>query len=351
MMGRHLPASAFRRLGRMASIATAIAVVSPAAPTFGQDFYKGKTVTITTGFGSGGGFDNYMRLVAQHLGGFIPGNPVIKPVNRPGAGGRLDANLTFTSDPKDGTHIALLGPWIATEPLFEVPGANFDPTKFNWLVSASRDVSTCMFWKRSGISTFADLVKKGEVSIGSTGPTSVTTTDALLLNEFFGTKIKVVHGFKGTNDAFLAAERGEMDGACGVWVSSVQSSYSSPIKSEEANVIVQLGTWRHPAFPQATHILEDLKPNAEDTKVIKLVLSQLDMARPFVMPPGVPDERVKIMRTAFERMLNDPQFLETAKKRSLDVLPVSGEQIQKLIAEMYASPKPVVARAKKLVGY
>jgi tripartite-type tricarboxylate transporter receptor subunit TctC len=340
------------RCSTSGAVALALMVSAAAVPAAAQqDFYAGKTLTLTTGFGSGGGFDNYMRLVAQYLAEHIPGKPVIKPVNRPGAGGRLDANLVFSSDPKDGTHIALLAPWIATEPLFEVPGANFEPTKFNWLVSASRDVSTCMFWTRTGIRTFDDLVKKGEVSVGSTGPTAVTTTDALLLNAFFGTKIKVVHGFKGTNDAFLAAERGEMDGACGVWVSSVNSSYSAPIKSGAANVIVQLGTWRHPDFPKATHILEDLKPSPEATEVIRLVLGQLDMARPFVAPPGVPAERVAILRKAFESMLKDPKFLDTAKKRSLDVLPVSGDEIQRLIAKMYASPKHIVDQAKKLVGY
>lgn len=340
--------------GRVAGAVAALAVLAFAgagSAAAQQDFYAGKTLTITTGFGPGGGFDNYMRLVAQFLPAHIPGSPVIKPVNRPGAGGRMDANLVFSADPKDGTHIALLGPWIATEPLFGVPGANFDPVKFNWLVSASRDVSTCMFWKRTGILTFQDLVKAGEVSTGSTGPTAVTTTDALILNAFFGTKIKVVHGFKGTNDAFLAAEKGEMHGACGLWVSSVNSSYSAPLKSGDANVIVQLGTWRHPAFPKATHILEDLKPKAEDAQVIRLVLAQLDMARPFVAPPGVPAERVAILRKAFDSMLKDPKFLETAKQRHLDVLPVSGEQIQKLIAGMYASPKHIVEQAKKLVGY
>lgn len=338
-------------MGRRLSLVSAIAAASIAMVTSAgaQDFYQGKTLTISTGFGSGGGFDNYMRLVSQYLSSHIPGNPLVKPVNRPGAGGRMDANVHYSADPKDGTHIALLGPWIATEPLLGVPGANFDATKFNWLISAARDVSTCMFWKRTGILSFADLVKKGEVSIGSTGPTSVTTTDALLLNAIFGTKIKVIHGFKGTNDAFLAAERGEMDGACGMWVSSVTSSYMAPIKSGEASVIVQLGTWRHPTFPNATHVLEDLKPSPEDAQVIRVVLAQLDMARPFVAPPGVPAERVAILRKAFESLVKDPAFLATAKQRGLEVVPVSGDRIQEMITAIYATPKPIIERVKKII--
>ena len=338
-----------RALAAMAAAALLGLTIAPAAAQ--QDFYKGRTITLTTGFGSGGGFDNYMRLFAQFLGSHIPGNPLIKPVNRPGAGGRMDANLLFSADPKDGTAIALLPPWIVTEPLFGVPGANFEPTRFNWLISAARDVSSCMFWRRTGILTFADLVKAGEVSVGSTGPTAVTTTAALLLNLIFGTRIKPVHGFKGTNEAFLAAERGEMHGACGMWVSSITSSYMAPISAGEANVIVQLGTWRHPLFPKAAHVIEDLKPKPDDERLIRLVLAQLDMARPFAAPPGVPEERVGILRKAFESLLRDPAFLDAAKQRRLDVIPVSGEEIQKLIAQTYATPGPIVERAKAVVGY
>lgn len=316
-----------------------------------DDFYAGKTITISTGFGSGGGFDNYMRVVAQFLGNHIPGKPLVKPVNRPGAGGRTDANLLYSADPKDGTFIGLLGPWIASEPLFGVPGANFDPTKFHWLISAARDVSTCMFWKQSKIVTFDDLLKKGEATVGSPGPTSTNTTDAMLLNAIFGTKIKVVLGFKGTNDAFLAAERGELDGVCGMWVSSVASSFMSPIDSGAATVVVQLGTWKHPKFPKATHVFEDLKSSPEDQEAMRLSLAQLDMARPFVAPPGVPAERVAILRKAFESLVKDREFVAFATQRNLEVAPVSGDEIQNMIAKMYATPKPVVERVKKIMGY
>lgn len=339
--------------GSSAAAVAASVVISclAVAPAYAQDFYKGKTISISTGFGVGGGFDNYLRVVAQHLGDHIPGNPAIKPVNRPGAGGRTDANLLYASDPKDGTFLALLGPWLATEPLFGVDSARFDSSKFNWLISMASDVSTCMFWKKSGISTFDDLKKKGEVTTGSSGPTATQTTDALLLNAIFGTKIKVVHGFKGTNESFLAAERGELDGVCGMWVSSVNSSFSAPLKSGDANVVVQLGTWRHPDFPKATHVFEDLKPSPEDAQAMRLVLAQLDMARPFAAPPDVPADRIEILRKAFESLAKDPKFLETAQKRQLEVKPVSGARIQQMIAELYAAPKHIVERAKKIGGY
>lgn len=326
-------------------------VVAAAVGTAAQEFYKDKTVTISIGSGVGGGFDTYARTVAQYLGRHIPGNPTIKPSNRPGAGGRGNANLLYVRDPKDGTHIGLLGPWLVTEPLFGVPGVEFDPTGFNWLMSTARDVSTCMFWKRSGIQSFEDLRKKGEVTVGASGPTAITATDAYVLNAMFGTKIKVILGFKGTAEGVLAVERGELDGHCGMWVSSVTSRYMRPINAGEATVVVQLGTWRHPQFPKAVHIIEDLKPSTDDVATLKLVYAQLDMARPFAAPPGVPADRIAILRRAFEQLMKDKEFLAEAERRGLEVAPVPGSEIQKQIAAMYATPKPIVDRARKLMGY
>ncbi len=331
--------------------AAVLAAGSALGPAAADDFYKDKTITLSIGSGVGGGFDSYARTVAQYLGNHIPGKPTVKPVNRPGAGGRSNANLLYVRDPKDGTHIGLLGPWLVTEPLFELQGVEFDATKFNWLISTARDVSTCMFWKKSGITSFDDLLKKGEVTVGASGPTAVTATDAYLLNAMFGTKLKVILGFKGTAEGVLAAERGELDGHCGMWVSSVTSRYMGTIESGAATVVVQLGSWRHPQFPKATHILEDLNPSAEDRQMAKLVFSQLDMARPFVAPPGVPADRIAILRNGFEALVKDPAFLDEAKKRGLEVVPVSGAEIEKQIAEIYAVPKPIVARTKKILGY
>ncbi len=328
-----------------------LAVAFASSPVGADDFFKDKSITISIGSGVGGGFDTYARTVAQFLGRHIPGNPSIRPVNRPGAGGRGNANLLYVRDPKDGTHIGLLGPWLVVEPLFDQPGVEFDVTKFQWLMSTARDVSTCVFWKRSGITNFAELQKKAEVTVGASGPTAVTATDAYVLNAIFGTKMKVILGFKGTAEGVLAAERGELDGHCGMWVSSVTSRYMRPIETGEASVVVQLGSWRHPRFPKATHVLEDLNPSPEDRQVLKLVFSQLDMARPFVAPPGVPADRIAILRKGFEAMVKDREFIEEATRRGLELDPVPGSDIERQIAEIYAVPKPIVARAKKLLGY
>lgn len=339
-----------RGCSRVAALLLAV-LLAPLAPAIADDFYKDKTITISIGSGVGGGFDTYGRTVAQFLGKHIPGNPTIKPVNRPGAGGRANANLLYLSDPKDGTYIGLLGPWLITEPLLELPGVQFDVTKFNWLMSTAKDVSTCMFWQKSGIRTFEDLVRKPEVTVGASGPTAVTATDAYLLNAIFGTKMKVILGFKGTAEGVLAAERGELDGHCGMWVSSVTSRYMDIIKRGDASVVVQLGSWRHPEFPKATHILEDLKPSEADRQAIRLVFAQLDIARPFVAPPGVPAARLATLRQAFEAMVKDREFLAEAERRRLEVIPVSSTEVERQIKDIYATPKPIVARVKKIMGY
>ena len=319
-------------------------------PAAADEFFKDKTITLSIGSGVGGGFDIYARTVAQFLGRHIPGNPTIRPVNRPGAGGRGSASLLYAVDPKDGTYIGLLGPWLVIEPLFGVQGPEFDPTRLNWLMSTARDVSACMFWKRSGVTAFDDL-RKREVSVGASGPTAITATDAYVLNAVFGTRIKVVLGFKGTAETIMAAERGEVDGSCGMWISSVTSRYMRPLQAGEATLVVQLGMWRHPMFPKVPHILEDLSPPAEDRAAIRLLYAQLDMARPFAAPPGVPAERVALLRAAFERLVVDKDFLAEADKRALEVVGVPGTRIEALIREMYATPKPIVERAKRMSGY
>lgn len=334
----------------LASAAALTVTFAQIQPSAAQDFFKDKTITLSIGSGVGGGFDIYGRTVAQFLGKHIPGNPTIKPVNRPGAGGRASANLLFAVDPKDGTYIGLLGPWLVTEPLFGVQGPEFDPTRLNWLMSPARDVSACMFWKRSGITTFADLRSK-EVTVGASGPTAITATDAYVLNAIFGARIKIILGFKGTAETIMAAERGELDGSCGMWISTVTSRYMRPLENGDAAMVVQLGMVRHRMFPKVPHILDDLNPSADDRAAIKLLYAQLDMARPFAAPPGVPEDRVAMLRAAFERLVKDREFLAEAEKRALEVEPVPGARIQELIAEMYATPKPIVERAKKMSGY
>lgn len=336
-------------LAKVIAAGIAAAVLAAGAAQAQESFYKGKTLRFASGVSPGGGFDLITRLFAEFLPRHIPGNPVIVSENRPGAGGRVLANWLYNVAAKDGTQAGMIGPWTVLEPLWKTSGANFDPTKFSWLINANREASSCVFWKGRGVETFEDMRRK-EVTIGSNVPTSTMTQDAMALNVMLGTKIKIVQGYKGTNDAILAAERGEVDGACGIWASSATSAYAAQIKRGDLKVPVQLGLQDHPDFA-GIHNPVPTVTKPEDKLAMKLIFGQLEIARPFAMPPGVPADRVATMRKAFEATVKDPDFVAAAQKRGFVFRSVPGEKVQSIIEEMYATPAPVVERVKKILGY
>ncbi|MDP4594805.1 MAG: hypothetical protein NWT00_09660 [Beijerinckiaceae bacterium] len=338
----------FRAFGVVAVLATTCAGIC-ASSAGAEDFYKGKTITLTIAAGPGGGFDTIARTLVEYLPKHIPGNPRISPQNRPGAGGRVAANWFYNLAAKDGTQVAMLGPWSAFEPFWDVPGVKFDPPKFNWLVSANRETSSCVFSKISGIKTFADM-KRPNIRVGSYGPTSAQTQDAYALNALLGTNMKVVHGYKGTKDTMIAVERGELEGTCGIWASSAMSAFSGPIKSGALKLVVQLGMNDHPDFKGLENPVKQVT-NAGDRAALALIFGQLEIARPFALPPGTPADRVAIMRKAFWDTLQDKELIAAAHKRGLDFRPLEGEKVQSFIGDLFKTPKEVSVRAKKILGY
>jgi tripartite-type tricarboxylate transporter receptor subunit TctC len=333
-----------------AALAAAGFVAWGAASATAADFYKGKTVSIYVGSGAGGGFDTYARAVGRHLSKHIPGNPAIKVQNRPGAGGRGNANLVYVSDPQDGTVIGALGPWLALEPLWGQPGVKFDPPKFKWLISLGREVSTCVFFNKSGATDIKALMKKKKIVMGASGPTSSMASDAFIMKDVLKLPIQVIVGFKGSRRAFMAAEKGELDGNCGLWYSSLQAQYMGPVKEGKANVTLQMGRHPHPKLKDVPFLYDIAKPKELARKAMDLVFTQMDLARPYVMGPKVPDAQVKTMRKAFMDLAKDPEFLATAAKLKINIDVVTGEEIQDLLQKAYNSPKDVVARARKMIN-
>jgi len=320
------------------------------SPAFAQaDFYRGKTISVDIGADVGGGFDAYGRVIAEFLGRHVPGSPTVTPQNRPGAGGRVTANWLYNVAPKDGTSIGVFGGWIAFEPMWGIAGVQFDATKFNWLGNANREVTTCGFWNR-GKGSSLDSLKAAETLVGSYGATTSMTQDAIALNALLGTKIKIIHGYKGTRDVVLAAERGEVDGSCGLWMSSVKSSYQKYLDTGELRIVVQMGLERHPELPNVPNAA-DMITSDDDRQAFNLIFGQLEVARPVAAPPGVPAERVAILRKALAATFADPEFVATATKRGLEIRPLDGERMQTFVQEIYAAPKPVVARVTKMMGY
>ncbi len=320
----------------LALAASASAIAQPAA-----DFYKGKTIELHIGYTSGGGYDVYGRIVARHMGRHIPGNPQIVPKNTPGAGSLRAANWLYSAAPKDGTAIATVARGAAFDPLLGVTAAQFDGNKFNWIGSANDEVSVCVSWKDSGITTYEDLLTK-ELVVGGTGPTADTDQFPKVMNAVLGTKLKLIPGYPGGNDISMALERGEVKGRCAWSWSSVISTRMNWYKDKTVHVLIQLALQKHPDLPNVPLIM-DLAKTEEQRQILTLVFARQTMGRPFMAPPGVPADRVAILRKAFMETMKDKEFLAEAEKGQLEITPVSGEALQALVAKGYAVD-PVIAK-------
>jgi tripartite-type tricarboxylate transporter receptor subunit TctC len=310
-----------------------------------EDFYKGKSVQMIIGYSVGGGYDTYARLLARHIGNQIPGRPNVVPQNMPGAGSVKAANFIYEAAPKDGTAIATFGRTIPVAPLFGSSGATFDSTKLGWLGSISNDTSLCITSDKSAVKTWDDFLTKPS-TFGGEGAGSDPDVFTLLFKNVFGAKVKLVTGYPGTNDQSLAMERGEIDGFCGLSYSTLKARHPEWLKNKSVNIIVQAAFKKEPELPDVPLAI-DLAKNQEQLQVVKLLLVGQEMARPYAVPPGIPADRKAALISAFDRTMKDPAFLAEAQKQNLDVNPVSGKNVEALLAEVYATPKDIIDKAAK----
>lgn len=331
-------------------IAGATALVSLCATAHAQEdtFFKGKEISIDIGFGPGGGYDTYGRLMSRHFGKFIPGNPTVVARNVPGAGGVKLAAEIYNVAPKDGTRLGLFAATTALEPLFGNTDAKYETTKFTWIGNLDSDVSSCGTWKHTGIKTWEDMKTK-EATFGATGPAAITSIHPNVVGALLGLKTKVALGYQGTRDVNLAMQKGEVDGTCGLYMSSIRSQYQQNVDSGELTIWITLGEKRTKDFPKVPSIFELLK-NDEDRKLADLIFGSDAVGRPIAAPPGLAPERAATLRKAFDAMVNDAAFLAEAKKIGLSVDPMNGPTVQKTFASFYETPKPIVQRAMKAMG-
>jgi tripartite-type tricarboxylate transporter receptor subunit TctC len=327
----------------MAGILGAALAPLPASADAVADFYSGKTITVMIGYSAGGGYDTYARTVARHMGKHIPGNPNLIAKNRPGAGSMKLANELYNTLPKDGTTIGIIGRGLLMEPLFGTEQAKFDPGEFNWLGSANNEVSVCVSWHTSPVETVEDMMTKTLI-VGGTGPGADTDTFPKVLNNVIGTKLKLITGYPGGNDILLAMERGEVDGRCGYSWSSAKSRKADWLKEGKMRVLVQMSTAKHPDLPDVPFVM-DLAKTDKDRQVLALIFARQAWGRPFLAPPGIPEDRVTALQAAFMATMADPEFLADAEKQNLEITPISGEEIGTLIRDLYASPKDIIAAA------
>ena len=311
-----------------------------------EEFYKGKTVSLLIGYSVGGGYDAYARLLARHFGKHLPGNPNVVPQNMSGAGSLKAANYLYSVAPKDGSVIGTFSRSQGIAPLLDK--AEFDSTKFTWLGSVTDEVSLCVTRHDAPVKTFSELLAT-PATFGSEGAGSDPNIFALFYRNVLGAKIKIVTGYPGTNEIQLATERGEVDGLCGLSWSTLKGRYPHWLTGKKANILVQAGIKMQPELPDVPSASE-LANQPDQRQILKLMLIGQAMARPFTAPPGIPADRKAALIAAFERTTKDPDFLAEAEKLNFEVNPVGADKLDALLAEAYAMPKDVIAKAAKAMS-
>ncbi|MEA2987004.1 MAG: hypothetical protein QOD94_3258 [Alphaproteobacteria bacterium] len=310
--------------------------------------YEGKQLRMIIPSGAGGGYDTYARVLAAHLEKHLPGKPNIINQNMPGASGMIATNWGASeAAPRDGSVIVATYNALLLEPLFDNAAAKYDPRKFEWIGSIGKQQQICVTWHASPIKKI-EQAKDREVIVSATGVTGNSATMPKMLNTMLNTKFKVVTGYT-TSESRLAVERGEAEGICGLSYSTLKASNADWIINNRINVLVQTGATVQTGLEKVP-LLIDLVSDADTKKVLEILAYPEEMGRPFFMPAGTPKEYVEVMRKAFDATMKDPAFLADAEKARLEVEPVGGAQMEKMIKAVFETPKALIERAGKLKG-
>ena len=335
-----------RRIASVLSLAGALA----GSPAGAADFYAGKQITFVIGSAPGGGYDIYGRTVARHLPKHIPGAPVIVVQNMNGASTMRAAGYIYNVAAKDGTVIGAISPGAVVGPLLEGKAdALYDPTKFVYLATANNSARVCATFATSKTKTFADALKQ-ETIIGSVAEGGSTRDYAYLHKNTSKAKFRVISGYKGTPDVILAMERGEVDGICGLDWSSLRAQKADFIRDGKLNILVQTGLEPNDELTRmGVPPIWRFFDNEEDRAVAELVIAQQLFGRPYIAPPGSPEEAVKILRAAFLAALDDPALLADAERSQIDLAPAGGERVQEGVRKIYAAPARIVDRARDAI--
>jgi len=311
-----------------------------------EGFFRGRQITFLIGAGAGGGYDVYFRTFARYVVHHIPGAPTIVPKNMPAASGLAAANTLYTSADKDGATIGAFPNNIPMDTLFGNPGARYDAQKLNWLGSIGKLENVCATWITSPIKTIAQA-REREVIVAAAAATSNSAIMPKVLNALLGTKFKIVAGYDPGSGMTLALESGETEGVCGLSWSTMKAARPHWIKDKKLNVIVQLGLAKLPELSDVPSAL-DLVNDPVKKQVLELILIRQEIGRPLAAPPGVPADRLEVLRRAFDDTMRDPEFLAEAEKLQLEIEPLRAREIDTLLANAFATPKAIVAQAAEL---
>ncbi len=330
----------------IAGVFAAIAVVGASAPALGQtpeQFYKGKQIELAIGYPPAGSNDVYARLVARHIGKHIPGNPTVLPQNRPGAGSFLTLGYMAGVAPQDGTVIGIGAPTAALDEKLGTQGVRFKTAEFNWIGRVDSLINIVFLWHTSPVKTVADAMKM-ESKLSGTGVGSTVSIYPTVTNNVLGTKFKLIMGYKGSNEAQLAVERGEVEGHSTSWT-AVKVAHPDWRPDKKINIIVQYALKRHPEMADVPTVIEFAKTD-EQRQVLRAVMNATEIGTAFFTTPGAPADRVEALRRAFDATMKDPEFLAEAERTKLTLGPLPGEELQKLVNEVTSLSPEMIEKVK-----
>jgi tripartite-type tricarboxylate transporter receptor subunit TctC len=331
----------------LATTLLAALVNAAATPAAAQaDVLAGKSVQMIIGFGPGGGYDLWARTLGRHIGKHLPGNPNVVPQNMPGAGSFTAASYIFNIAPKDGSALGIIARDAALGPLTGASGARFDPTRLSWIGTPTKETNVCIAFHTAQVKSVQDLYDK-QLILGDTGPGTGTRSYPKALNELLGMKFRLVGGFPASSDVFLAMERGEVDGICES-LDSIKIRRPDWIPSGKVAILFQGGAEPNPEL-KGVPFVRDLARTPEQKQAIEFLYAGQGIGRPFVAPPDLPAERLKMLRDAFNATMKDTDFIAETKKSKLELEPEDGEHLAALIAKIYATPKPIVDKIANLI--
>ncbi|HZO46141.1 MAG TPA: hypothetical protein VFB68_09630 [Xanthobacteraceae bacterium] len=326
-------------------------LVSTARADAVADFYKGKQVNVIVGYGPGGGYDVYTRLLLRHMPRHVPGNPTMVVQNMPGAGSLRAANFMGNAASRDGLTLGVFGAPAALDPLFGNKDAKFETTGFAWLGNMIRDTAACGTWHNSGITSLDQIVKsKTEIVFGASGTGSYGYQHAMVLKHMLGANLRVVTGFTGIKDIGLALERGEVQAACALALSTAKSTFEGNVKRGELKYFVQFGKTQDVSYFGGAPNFYKMIKTEEQIQIADLFFLQSEIARPLIGPPGLQPAFVAALRKAMADTMTDRAFLAEAEKSGLDIDFVSGEETAQSFADFYKTPPEVVAKAREIMG-
>jgi tripartite-type tricarboxylate transporter receptor subunit TctC len=344
-------------VARLVAVVATISTVPAQAAESLEEFYKNKTIKVIVGSEAGGGYDIYARILVKYMGKYIPGNPNFIVQNMVGAGSISATNNIYNVQAQDGTVFGIIQRSALFSQILGETGALYDVTKFNWMGSANNEAGIMYTWHTAKVKTFDDLTKYDSL-FGASGPNESEAFPSMLVN-MIGAKIKVIPGYGSNSNVNLAIERGEVEGIAQSW-STLRNQHPDWIRDKKVNLLAQMSLTKDPDMPPEVPLIMDLvgprnlKPeySAEESETLwRIMLAQKAMGRPFVMGPGVPPDRVAMLRKAFAASLKEPGYLEDAAKAKVDVTPVSGDEIQDMVTRLATTPKSTLNKLEQITKY